>query len=157
MILDERNEFADNVDATGEAGTVNLGDVIDLGANQASVQRDIGNGHPLYWVISVDTAADGGAGAAATVQFHLVSDAVSTPDLATRTVHMSSPVYTALNDLTGETILVFAVPQANPNAPYERYLGVQRTVAVEGEDALFVSTYLTLDPHGNRAYPDAIN
>ena len=57
MILDERLEFADNVTAAIEASTANIGDVIDLG-----VARDIGNGKPVYLVLIVGTAFDGGDG-----------------------------------------------------------------------------------------------
>ena len=51
MILDERNEFADAVSVAGTAGTALIGDVIDLTATH----RGIGNGQPLYLVITTDT------------------------------------------------------------------------------------------------------
>ena len=50
-ILDSTLEFADAVSVAAGAGTALIGDVIDLSA----VQRDIGNGDPMYLVINVDT------------------------------------------------------------------------------------------------------
>ena len=76
MILDERTEFADAVAVAGVAATYNVGDVVDLG----SVVRDIGNGQMAYMVIQVETAPAG----ADTCSFQIVSDAITTPDLATR-------------------------------------------------------------------------
>jgi hypothetical protein len=70
MILDKRNEFCDAVALnTGGAGTYLLGDQIDLG-----VARDMGNGEPMYLVITVATLPTSAAGTA-TAQFTLASDA----------------------------------------------------------------------------------
>jgi hypothetical protein len=151
MILDERNEFFDNTACQNEAGTNLIGDVIDLGI----ANRDPGNGQPLYLIISVDTAADGGAGTAATVAFQLASDSVAA--IATdgsQTIHFTSKPH-VLTDLTAGAVFVFPLPVSGLD--YERYLGVQTVTAVEGEDALVASAYLTIDPHGWRAMADAAN
>ena len=66
MWLDERAEFCDATSTSGAAGsTALIGDVMDLTSN-----RDIGQGHPMYLVIQVTTAASGGTSA----QFILASD-----------------------------------------------------------------------------------
>ena len=151
MILDERTEFADAADFANEAGTANVGDLIDLGI----ANRDPGNGQPLYLVVSVDTAADGGAGTAATVAFQLVSDSTSTVATdGSQTIHFTSKPHVAA-DLTAGAVFVYPLPVSGLD--YERYLGLQLVTAVEGEDALVASAYLTLDPHGWRAMADAAN
>src|SRR5262245_31844512 len=73
MILDERTEFVDSTQPA--AGT--LGDVIDLygsaiagspagvGSQTAAgtgQPRDIGAGHPIYWVTVLESAVGGGPG-----------------------------------------------------------------------------------------------
>ena len=75
MIFDERTEFADanTAGVAGATGTELVGDVVDLG----STGRDIGNGQPLYLVITVDTEVDSAADGA-TCNFILASDASAT-------------------------------------------------------------------------------
>ena len=60
-ILDKRAEFADAVSVAAAAGTALIGSQIDLG-----VARDIGNGEPLYLVLTCDTSIITG-GAAGTI------------------------------------------------------------------------------------------
>jgi hypothetical protein len=153
MIRDTFNTFSTSGDFANEAGTANVGDIIDLGLDG----RDIGNGEPLYLVIVVETAADGGAGAAGTTQFRLVSDATSTISTTTATVHFDSQAFLAATDLTQGRILVFPLPIGGGAHPYERYLGLQIVQAVEGEDDLVCSAFLTRDPTGWKAYADANN
>ncbi len=149
MILDKLTEFADAVSAVGEAGTQNVGDTIDLGAG-----RDIAQGRPLYLVVTVAVAADGGGGNAATIAYQIASDSAGTLATSGQTIHFTSgAMLKALNTLGAKHI--FALPIEGQ--VYERYLGFQVVTAVEGEDALFVNAFLTLDPHGNKSYPDAIN
>jgi hypothetical protein len=150
MILDERTEFFDNTACQNEAGTDLIGDVIDL-----TLARDVGQGQPVYLMVSIDTAADGGAGAGATVAFQLASDSVAAIATdATQTIHFTSAAFTAAQ-LTAGAFFQFVVPAEG--LAYERYLGVQTVTAVEGEDALVASAWLSLDPHGWQSYPDASN
>lgn len=149
MILDKFNEFTDATSAVINVGNAILGDVIDLGATPTL--RDLGNGQPLYWVIQVDTAFTDGAGETATVKLELASD--STANLATsKTVH-------ATFDATIVTTLVAGYQKIIPlpiQATYERYLGVWETVATANLATGKLNMFLTTDPNGWRAYPDAI-
>ncbi len=155
MILDERTEFCDAVDAQNEAGTDLLGDVIDIGTT-----RDIGQGQPLYLVIQVVTAFDGGAGTNGITSFQLASDSVAA--IATdgsQTIHMSTDLFAAAAQLTAGTVIVMPLPMGDtgPGSGYERYVGIQSVQATEGEDDGVINAFLTLDPHGWRSYADASN
>jgi hypothetical protein len=153
-IMDTFGQFVQSDDDVAiEAGNQLIGDVIDLGM----AGRDIGNGQPLYLIIRVITAFDGGAGAAGTTQFELASD--STADLATsRSTHLLTKVFAAATELTAGTTFCFPIPAAGASGEnYERYLGMWITQAVEGEDDGFIEAYLSLDPVGNISYPDAVN
>lgn len=150
MILDERLEFLDaNAINTGGAGTYLLGDVIDL-----QVARDIGNGHPMWLVIQVDTTAT--SGGAATGNFILASDAqaaIATDGSAT--VHAQTGAI-AVAALTAGKQYAFALPMELP--VYERYLGILQTTAVAAFTAGKLNAFLTLDqPSGWKAYADAVN
>lgn len=154
-ILDERLEFADATSVAAAAGTALIGDVIDLG----DTTSDIGNGQPMYLWISVDTSIITG-GSAGTVQFALVSDAqaaIATDGSAT--VHWTSALFVtdddALNALDAGYKIIVPLPLANPL--YERYLGLLAITATTTTTAGAISAGLTLDAHGWRAYPDAIN
>lgn len=156
MIMDERTEFADAVSVAAAAGTANIGDVIDIG----SVHRDIGNGQPVYLVITCDTSIITG-GSAGTIQFLLVSDAISTPATdGSATVHIATKAFVtdddALNALdAGAIIFCGAIPQEG--AVYERYLGVQAVIATTTVTAGKINAFLTLDPTGWKSYPDGVN
>lgn len=151
MWIDERLEFSDSGDWANEAGTANVGDVIDLGI----AARNPGNGEPLYLVVTVETAADGGAGGNGTTAFQLVSDGVASPATdGNQTIHFTSDVFTAAQ-LPANRVFVWPLPISG--LPYERYLGMQIVQATEGEDDLVCSAFLTVDPHGWVAYPDATN
>ena len=151
--LDENNEFADAVEVTLGAGRNLIGDVIDLG----SPNRDIGQGHPLYLIIQVDTAFASGT----SHQFILASDsqaAISTDGSETR--HFVSDVFTEAQ-LTQGFKFGIALPfgdtaQGEDVAGYERFLGVYG-VGVGTHTAGKVSAYLTPDPQGWIAYPDGNN
>lgn len=155
MILDERTEFADAVSVAAAAGTALIGDVID-----AEVVRDLGNGQPIYLVIVVDTEIITG-GVAGTVEFQLVSDAqaaIATDGSAT--VHYSTGTFVtddaAANDdklSAGEVLACVALPLEG-NA-YERYLGILAVTATTTTTAGAISAFLTLDPTGWKAYPEA--
>lgn len=148
MIMDELLEFCDATALnTGAADTYLIGDVINLG----SAGRDIGNGRTVYLVITVDTDVDS-AGDGVTLAFTLASDAqAAIADDGTATEH----------------IVTEAIPQATlvagykrvlplPVMDYEQFLGILQTTAVEAVTAGKINAFLTLDPHGNKAYPDAL-
>lgn len=147
MIMDERLEFADATAVTGAAATRLVGDVINL--QQA---RDIGNGQPVYAVVQVVTAPTG----ADTVKFQIVSDAqAAIATDGTQTIHAATDAE-AIADLPVGTTFVLALPLEGK--AYEQYLGFQ--VVNAGATALAsleVNAFLTLDPHGWQAYPDAAN
>ena len=155
MIIDKRNEFADAIAVDGAAGTALIGDVIDLEA-----LRDIGNGQTVYLVMTVDTSIITG-GVAGTITFALASDAqaaIATDGSAT--VHFQTKAFVtddaALNELdAGDTIAVVALPLEG--VAYERYLGILATIATTAVTAGAISAFLTMDPHGWKAYPDAVN
>jgi hypothetical protein len=155
MILDERSEFADAVSVAAAAGTAVLGDVIDLGPNQ----RDVGNGEPLYFVVTVDTEVITG-GVAGTIRFELVSD--STADLATSpTIHFASKDFVTddagANDAelnAGGVPVAVAIPVEGP--VYERFLGVRRVIGTTTITAGAVSAFLTRDVSKWKSYPNAV-
>lgn len=157
MILDERNEFADAVSVAAAAGTALIGDVIDLG----TASRDIGNGEPLYLVITTDTEVITG-GAAGTIQFQLASDAqaaIATDGSAT--VHLDTGTIVtddaAANDNrlnAGGVIFAAALPQG---VLYERYLGILAIIATTTVTAGKINAFLTHDVAAWRAYADATN
>lgn len=155
MILDERLEFADATSVAAAAGTALIGDVVDL-----QVVRDIGQGQPVYLVISTDTEIITG-GAAGTVKFQLVSDAQAAIAVdGTATVHIDTGTLVtddaAVNDAklnVGGVIFVGAIPAEG--AVYERYLGILCITATTTTTAGKINAYLTLDPRGAKHYPQA--
>lgn len=156
MILDEATEFADAVSVAQAAGTYLLGDQIDLQS-----ARDIGNGHPLYFMITVDTEIITG-GSAGTINFSLVSDAqAAIATDGTATVHFKTRDFvtddSAANDAQMNVGGVIAcVPIPLEGATYERYLGVLYTVATTTTTAGKVNAFLTTDPQKWKAMPDGI-
>lgn len=150
MIMDDRTEFADATSVgTPNNSTVNVGDIVDT-----SVVRDMGNGQPVYLVVTVDTAIT--SGGAATVAFLLVSDSTTTIATdGTATKHLESaaiPVAT----LTAGYKQVMVLPAESP--AYERYLAFQvKETAGQALTAGKVNAFLTLDPYGWKAYADATN
>jgi len=156
MILDARNEFCDATSVVGDAGTALLGNVMDLGA----VARDLGNGQPMYFNITVDTEIIT-AGEAGTIQFFLASDAqaaIATDGSAT--IHATSASIVtddvAANGVlanAGATILCVALPQGTT---YERYLGVLATIGTTSVTAGKINAFLSDIPRGNPAYADGI-
>ena len=157
MIMDSRLEFADAESVANAAGTDLIGDVIDM-----TVARDIGNGHPLYLIITTDTEVITG-GTAGTIKFQLVSDAqaaVATDGSAT--VHFDSGTFVTDDTLliddqlrAGGVIAVVALPLEGQT--YERFLGFLAIVATTTTTEGNINAFLTLDPHGWVAYADATN
>lgn len=161
MLLDERNEFADNVSVAAVASTFVVGDVIDLGASPGL--GNLGVGEDLYLVIRTGDTEIITGGAAGTIQFFLVSDSLATLGagvVANCTTHLTSASLVtddaaansaALN--TGGDILVAKLPA---HAVYERYLGVLVTIGTTTVTAGTVNAFLTKDINANVAYPDAL-
>lgn len=157
MILDERLEFADAVSVAAAAGTALIGDVIDL-----EIARDIGSGHPIFLVITVDTEIITG-GAAGTLVLKLSSDAqaaIATDGSATD--HWVSRTFVtddaAANDAilnAGSILACIALPLEGP--AYERYLGILAVTATTTTTAGKINAFLTLDPSKWKAYADASN
>ena len=168
MIFDDLNEFADAQSVASAAGTYNIGDVIDLSA----AGQDAGQFERLYLVCTVDTAIVTG-GAAGTLQFRLVSDDSTSPSTTTCSVHVISPAFVTDDDPTipaGTQLFCIPLPICNDyvsksvagvpvttgaGAPYERYLGVQYVVGTTTITAGKVNLFLTRDPRGAKAYPNA--
>ncbi len=151
-IMDTFGQFVKNDDDVAiDVGNQLIGDVIDLGM----AGRDIGNGQPLYLIIKVTTAFDGGSETTGTTSFELASD--STANLATsRSTHLITKAFAAATELTLGATFCFPIPTSG-GEPYERYLGIWITQATANEDDGFVEIYLSLDPVGNVTYADAAN
>ena len=139
MILDKRNEFCDAVALnTGAAGTYLVGDQIDLGA----VARDVGNGEPMFLVITVDTLPT--SAGAATAQFQLASDAsASIATNGTATVHLETKAF-AISEMAAGTMLA-AIALPLEGVAYERYLGVLQVTGTAAFTAGKINAFLTHD------------
>lgn len=155
MIMDERTEFADAASVAGAAGTALIGDQIPL-----TDLRDVGNGQPIYLVLTCSTSIIT-AGTAGTISFQLVSD--ETASIATNgsaTVHYDTGDFVtddaALNDLNaGDVIACVALPLEGNE--YEEFLGILATVGTTAVSAGAINAFLTLDPKGWKAYPEGAN
>ncbi len=149
MYLDELNEFGDAFVVPTPIADEAIGDHIDLGA----AHRDIGQAR-MFLVLTVDTAIT--SGGAATVNFTLVSDAVSPPlSDGSQTVHYSTGDIPVATLVAGYRIAVIQLPMEGP--VYERYLGVNAEVKAFVLTGGKVNAFLTPDPIGWQAYPDAVN
>lgn len=148
-IRDKRTTFGENFDLDQEAGTYLLTNQIDLGA----AGQDPGNGQPVYLNVHVTEAFTDG-GDAATLQLVLASDDSAAIHATTRTVHFLSGTILKAALTLGAT---FSFPIPVSGTPYERYLGVQAIVATAGFDDGMITAYLSLDPIGWDAKPDATN
>ena len=138
MILDKRNEFCDAVALnTGAAGTYLLGDQIDLG-----VARDMGNGEPMYLVITVDTLPTSAAGTA-TAQFTLASDDSASISTSTSTVHLLTKAFAISEMAAGQMLAAIALPMEG--VAYERYLGVLQTTGTQAFTGGKINAFLTHD------------
>lgn len=155
MIMDERNEFADAASVAAAAGTALIGDQIPL-----SFARDVGNGQPVYLVITCSTSIVT-ASLAGTVKFQLVSDATAAIAVdGSATVHYDTGTFatgaTASGALVaGETIAVVALPLEG--VAYEGFLGVLAVTGTTATTAGAINAFLTLDPAGWQAYPEGAN
>lgn len=138
MILDKRNEFCDATALnTGGAGTYLVGDQIDLGA-----ARDIGNGEPMYLVITVDTLPT--SAGAATAQFQLASDAsASIATNGTASVHLETKAF-AISEMAAGTVLA-AIALPMEGVAYERYLGLLQVTGTAAFTGGKINAFLTHD------------
>lgn len=150
MILDERTEFADAASVAAAAGTVLIGDVIDLGTDGIN---DVEN---LHAVINIDTEIITG-GVAGTVQFFLVSDSLATLGagvVANCTLHASTQSQATgaaasnANLAAGKTLLQIELPKGQ----YERYLGVLCTTGTTTTTAGKINAFLTPRPVTQKAF-----
>jgi hypothetical protein len=138
MILDKRNEFCDAVALnTGAAGTYLLGDQIDLG-----VARDMGNGEPMYLVITVDTLPTSAA-STATAQFTLASDDSASISTSTSTVHLLTKAFAISEMAAGTMLAAIALPMEG--VAYERYLGILQTTGTQAFTGGKINAFLTHD------------
>lgn len=155
MLLDKRTEFADAVALnTGAAGTYLIGSQIDI-----SEARDIGNGSPLYLVVTVATGIEV-ASSTGTVAFKLASDDSAAISTTTSTVHFTSPEFatsttTDTTTLAAGTVL-FAVALPMEGNAYERYLGILQVTGTTAISAGAINAFLTTDVQKWKAYADAI-
>jgi hypothetical protein len=167
MIIDSLLEFADAESVAAGAGTALIGDVIDLGGGTGPDgvttfdPHDLGNGKPMYLVITVDTSIITG-GSAGTIRFQLASDAQAA--IATNgsaTVHWDSGTFVTdgddANELdAGAVVYVGALP-TDSFRTYERYLGILATIATTTVTAGAINAFLTSDPYAWKALQDANN
>lgn len=148
MIMDELAEFCDATALnTGAAGPYVIGDYYDLGS--IGTLKDIGNGRPVYFVAQVTTPF---VGVNNTTNLQLVSDS-TTNFSSTPTVHWQSGALAVGTWIVGYRYVVPLPVEKR----YERYLGVQHTTAVAALSAGAIDAFLTLDPAGWFATPDAVN
>ncbi len=150
MFMDSTLEFADAtaLDLVG-TGQALVGNVVDT-----AVARDIGNGQTLYLIIQVDTAVNSALNTA-TVSFELSSDAQAAIAVnGTETIHVKTYDIPQATLVAGYQ-MVIPLPAENP--AYERYIGIVQNVGTEKVTAGKINAFLTLDPAGNKAYPDATN
>lgn len=146
MILDELLEFADASSVANAAGTVLLGDVIDLGGTT----QDVGLGEELWLIIQTTTEIITG-GVAGTIQFFLCSDALATLGggvVASTTEHYATRALitddAGANDAELNAGGVIAAVRL-PSGTYERYLGILVTIATTTVTAGAVNAFLTKD------------
>lgn len=148
-IMDSRAEFLDATAlSTSATGLALIGNVIDT-----SVARDLGNGRPVYLVISVDTAVT--SGGSATVEFDLVSDAQAAIAVdGSATLHAATKAFAKATLIAGYQIIL-PLPLENP--PYEQFLGILQNVGTAALTAGKVNAFLTLDPPRWKAYKNDPN
>lgn len=143
MLIDTRTTFAWEEGVDGSAGTVKLGEALDLTA----FPTDMGEGYPLYLVILFTTTTAGGTSTA----YSLVT--ADNAALSSNPVTLlATPAIPVASGVAGTMAIVVALPKAN----YKRYLGVNLT-RVGTVTAGAVSAFLVQDPPNWRAYPEGLN
>ncbi len=141
MILDDRLEFCDATALnTGAAGSYLIGDVVDLGAANATAPYG-GDGNSeqgLFCCIQVDTAVT--SAGAATVAFALCSDAQAAIAVdGSQTIHFTTAAIGKATLIAGYQVCAIQLPQGT----YERYLGIVQTTGTAALTAGKVNAFLT--------------
>lgn len=155
-VMDELTEFADAASVAAAAGTALIGDVIPL-----SVARDIGNGQPVYLVITVDTEIITG-GSAGTIKFQLVSDAqAAIATDGTASVHFDTGTFVTDDSAANDSQMnagsvICCVPLPLEGRVYEAFLGILAVIATTTVTAGKINAFLTLDPSKWKASADAL-
>lgn len=169
MLLDKRSELADAVAIDGAAGAswVNVGSVYDLrnvaphgvSGEGDNITIDLGPAEVFLVVAApVDILSTVGAG---TLTLRVVSDAVTTPDVSTASVHLTTKAFVT-NTAAGTTGLpagtVLLAIRLPTGVAYERYLGIQilRTTNAVATGAV-LDAFVTTEARRWRAYADALN
>lgn len=142
MLIDQRTTFAWEEDVDGTAGTVKLGEALDL-----TVASNMGEGYPMYLVILFTTTTAGGTSTA----YNLVTADNAALDSNPVTL-LTSPVYPVAAGVAGVQAVVVAIPKA----AYKRWLGITVT-RVGTLTAGAVSAFLIQDPSAWRAYAEGNN
>lgn len=152
MILDSRLEFGDATSVVQAVGTLVFPNQVDTGA----VVRDLGNGEPLYLVLTVDTNIVGTTGAGS-ITFQLVTDSAANmttaPVVLAQTAALVTNTTVTAGQTAGSNLWTVALPQGTP---YKQFLGVKMVVAGNNVSAGKVNAFLTKDLTGNAIYPDAL-
>jgi hypothetical protein len=145
-ILDHFTVIAEATNAFGTtgAGEVTIGTSFPIGT-----ARDIGNGHPIYLVIQVDTAFVGVGGS---VNFRVKSD--STANLATAPVTHFETGATAVTALTAGKRWVFELPLG---ADYKNFVGLTATSTGANTTAGKIDAYISPDKTGWKPYRENIS
>tara|TARA_Y100000389_G_scaffold30996_1_gene26210 strand:+ start:9516 stop:9971 length:456 start_codon:yes stop_codon:yes gene_type:complete len=149
-IIDERLEFCDATAlSTSGTGLALVGDVVDI----TSASSDLGMGEALYLVIQVTTAVT--SGGSATVNFKLASDAA-----AGIAVDGSATVHNVTADIPKATLTAghrIVMPLSSGTTKYERFIGIIQDVGSAALTAGAIDAFISKDPIGWTAYPDATN
>ncbi len=137
MYIDKLLELADAQALTATGNTTNT---IDLGSD-----RDVGNGQPLYLVLSLDVAPDGTTGDE-TYVFTLTTDDNSSFSSATTIL-----TQTVVRSTAAGTRYVLPIPSAN-----ERYLRGTFTLGGATPSVTYSAWLTKEEPSAWAAYPDAL-
>jgi hypothetical protein len=123
--------------------------------------RDIGNGRPVYFVITVDTEIITGGNPVRSISnwcrtrrprspLMARRRCISIPGRSSRTIRREPDQLNA-----GGVIFCGALPLEGK--PFERYLGVLAVIATTTVTAGKINAYLTLDPPAWKAYANSAN
>jgi hypothetical protein len=132
--------------STAATGLALVGNVIDL-----TVARNVGNGRPLFLVITVTTAPT--SAGAAPVQFILASGAVAAvPVDGSATQHYASAAIPKATLVVGYQLIV-PLPLELP--AYQEFLAIQQNVGTAALTAGAITAELVLDPPQSKTYPQS--
>lgn len=143
MITDKSLTFG-FAEATGDTGTNNIGDVINL-----EDLRDVGAGKQMFLNVVVD--ADITAAGTSTYTVRLVSSAAA--DLSTPNVHAISATLDPEATIDAGTVILNMALPAEGEA-YLQYIGIQEIVVTGNTTAGALNAFLTIDQRSYKAYPD---